>query len=228
MPISLAESENPDVWNTDPLSNYSAFHTLLEKYRSIREEDKLLVGNGASIAAQRILDIDEDVKESYGSDTEPLHTEPKSIDESVRNALNHYRKKIRLFGWAIEPEVLWHCQMLVKEGRESDEIEERQRQELHSCRTDFKTARDAIISHLGSYVTTVRRHNEASGRPKKPVDKRVLTVVEAISKWADGDHEKVATDRFLRSENLRNWGYAGYMAKIASIYYWALRKTDEL
>ncbi|PVH76959.1 hypothetical protein DL98DRAFT_639730 [Cadophora sp. DSE1049] len=228
MPISLFANENPAGRNTDPLSHYSDFYSLLEKYQRYRDEDKILVSKEAFVAAQRILDIDEDVKVTYGNDTEDLDVERETCAGMVAHALNHYRRKIRLFGWSIEPKVLRHAQRLVDEGRESDDIEERQRQELLDCRTSFKAARDATLLHLGSYMATLRRHNETYWGLEKPVDNRVLAAVEAISKWADGDHGKVTTDKFLRSINLRNWGYAGYTAKIASVYYWALRKADEV
>ncbi|KAK0124655.1 hypothetical protein ONS95_009601 [Cadophora gregata] len=196
-------------------------------YRYTRHTEKLLVSKEAFKAAQLILDIEEDVKKSYGDETEHSDAERETLAGMVAYALDHYRTKIRLFGWAIDSRVLRHAQTLVEEGRESDEIEKIQRQELLVCRSSFWAARDAVIAHLGSYLAKLRRHNEIWLELENPVDKHVLAAVMAIYKWADGDHEKVATDRFLRSENLRNWGYAGYTAKIASIYYWALRKTNE-
>ncbi|KAH9216496.1 hypothetical protein DL95DRAFT_460084 [Leptodontidium sp. 2 PMI_412] len=182
-----------------------------------RAREKILVGKSIYRAAQRILDIDEDIKESYGGDIVDLNDRSHGIVGTIACALNQYRRNIRVYGWALEPRVLEHAQKLVDEGRESDEIEERQRQELLPCRSSLEAARGAMIAHLSSYVASIRRYNATNWGPAKRVGWHVLAAVEAISKWADGDTGKVTTDDFLRSENLRNWGYAGYTAKL-SVY----------
>ncbi|KAH7360907.1 hypothetical protein BKA65DRAFT_474036 [Rhexocercosporidium sp. MPI-PUGE-AT-0058] len=225
MPAYLCESLHPETWNEDPLRNYQAFYSLLDKYRVYREQERLLVGRRVYIAAQRILDIDEDIKESYGGDTADLNEKHHGFVGAVACALNQYRRNIRMYGWALEPRVLEHAQRLVEEGRESDEIEERQRLEMLSCRSSFEAARSAMISHLTSYVASIRRYNSINSGPAKPVGRYVLAAVKAVSRWAEGDTRRIATYNYLRSQNLRNWGNAGYTAKIVSIYYWALRKT---
>lgn len=226
MPTSLPQRRIRAATNTDPLSSYSAFYSLLEKYERSRDEDKLLVSKEAFVAAQRILDIDEDVKETYGNDTEDLDMEVDTCAGMVAHALNHYRRKIRLFGWSIEPKVIIHAQRLVDEGRQSDEIEHRQRREILLCNMSSQAARYGTLSHLRSYMETLKRYKETHWGIEKTIDYRVMAAVQAISRWADGDRGKAPTYTSLRSENIRNWGYAGYTAKMASIYHRALRKTD--
>lgn len=228
MPTSVLERQVRAARDTDPLSSYSAFYSLLEKYQKSRDEDRLLVSKEALVAANRILDIDEDVRETYGNDTEDLGMEVDTCAGMVAHALNHYRRRIRLFGWSIEPKVLVHAQRLVDEGRQSDEIEKRQRRELLICILSSQAARYGTLSHLRSYMATLKRYKESHWGTEKTVDYRVLAAVQAISKWADGDRGKTLTYNSLRIENIRNWGYDGYTAKITSIYHRALRKTDEV